>query len=114
MYNSPMRIWDIPPSQLCRKHLLGEHRELHAIWTILTKAKKGYRNHPETKRWANKLTALYIRHDEEVAEMNNRGFRHSSPLSKKLAVGKHTQNDFINTIEEQEEILRTKSCKCLV
>ncbi len=31
-----MRIWDIPPKLLCRNHLLGEHRELHAIWSILT------------------------------------------------------------------------------
>ena len=32
-----MRTWDIPPEKLCRQHLLGEHRELHAIWSIITK-----------------------------------------------------------------------------
>ena len=42
-----MRIWDVPPECLCRQHLLGEHRELHAIWTILTTGKTGYTRHPE-------------------------------------------------------------------
>jgi hypothetical protein len=43
-----MRIWDISPKRLCRNHLLGEHRELHAVWSVLTKGKKGYARHPET------------------------------------------------------------------
>lgn len=48
-----MRIWDIAPKFLCQKHLLGEHRELHAIWNILTiyRGQGGYSKHPETKRW---------------------------------------------------------------
>ncbi len=32
-----MRVWDIHPKHLCRKHLLAEHRELHGLWNILTK-----------------------------------------------------------------------------
>jgi hypothetical protein len=32
----PARIWDADPALLCDRHLLGEHRELHAIWSILT------------------------------------------------------------------------------
>jgi len=51
-----MRIWDIAPEKLCRNHLLGEHRELHAVWAILTKDKKGYSRHPEVLRWKGKLT----------------------------------------------------------
>ena len=31
-----MRVWDIHPKHLCRKHLLAEHRELHGLWNILT------------------------------------------------------------------------------
>ena len=34
-----MRVWDVSPKELCRAHLLGEHRELHAIWTILTQTR---------------------------------------------------------------------------
>jgi len=107
-----MRIWDISPSQLCRKHLLGEHRELHAIWTILTKDKKGYRKHPETKRWEGKLAALYNRHDEEVKEMIKRNYAHHSPLDKTLASGNSTQDIIINTIVEQISLLKNKGCAC--
>jgi len=34
-----MRVGDILPL-LCRQPLLGEHRELHAIWSVITKKKK--------------------------------------------------------------------------
>ena len=64
-----MRIWDIPPDKLCRNHLLGEHNELHAMWNILTQGKTGYANHPETKRWAGKLKALFRVHEGIVQEM---------------------------------------------
>ncbi len=109
-----MRIWDISPVILCRKHLLGEHRELHALWTILSQDKKGYRKHPETIRWEGKLAALFKRHEEEVKEIKRRGWNHYSPLDKKLAVGKNTQTDFVNTIPEQKEILKSKKCDCKV
>ena len=109
-----MRIWDIPPSQLCRKHLLGEHRELHAIWTVLTQDKKGYRKHPETIRWEGKLAALYNRHEEEVAEMLERKYAHHSPLDKALATGRANQDSMVNTIAEQIELLKNKGCQCEV
>lgn len=107
-----MRIWDLPPDQLCRKHLLGEHRELHALWTILTQDKKGYRNHPETKRWEGKLPALFARHEALVAEMGRRGYTHSSPLDQSLSIGEREQDTFVNTIEEQIAILASKGCGC--
>jgi Pyrimidine dimer DNA glycosylase len=43
-----MRIWDLDPPSLCDRHLLGEHRELHAVWSVLTAGKRGHRDHPET------------------------------------------------------------------
>jgi hypothetical protein len=73
-----MRIWDIPPNKLCNRHLLGEHNELHAIWSILTKNKKGFIHHPETKRWKGKLKVLYLRHEQQIKEMEKRGFNHNS------------------------------------
>jgi len=107
-----MRIWDIEPSLLCQKHLLGEHRELHAIWTVITQNKKGYSKHPETKRWKGKLKALYLRHQKLVEEMKKRGYFHKSNLDIKLAIGKERQDVFVNTIEEQIEILKNKNCQC--
>ncbi|HXF48559.1 MAG TPA: pyrimidine dimer DNA glycosylase/endonuclease V [Verrucomicrobiae bacterium] len=107
-----MRIWDIPPKKLCRQHLLGEHRELHALWTILTKGKEGYARHPETLRWRGKTKALYRRHEMLVGEFERRGYRHSTPLSKKLALGRTRQNEFVNTMVEQRRLLKGKKCDC--
>jgi hypothetical protein len=94
--------------------LLGEHRELHGLWNILTKhkGKGGYANHPETKRWVGKTAALYTRHEALVREMEARGYNHASPLDKKLAGGKQIQNDYIDDIATQRELLKTKPCAC--
>lgn len=107
-----MRVWDIKPKLLCRKHLLGEHRELHGLYTILAHDKKGYRQHPETKRWEGKLAALYSRHEQLVKEMERRGYVHASPLEKKFAKGKKIQDAFVHTKKQQLKILREKPCEC--
>jgi len=107
-----MRIWDIPPNLLCNKHLLGEHTELHAIWNILTQNKKGYSNHPETKRWKGKLRSLFGVHEEIVQEMLARGYNHRSPLDKTLAKGNRVQDEFVDPMERQIETLRQKGCCC--
>jgi len=109
-----MRIWDLPPQELCRNHLLGEHRELHAVWAILTKGKRGYAHHPETRRWTGKLKALYLRHEELVFEMRQRGFRHQSPLEESLATGEERQGKFVDSLQQQRLILRRKNCGCRV
>ena len=107
-----MRIWDIQPKKLCRNHLLGEHRELHAIWAIITEKKRGYSHHPETLRWIGKLNALYSRHEKLVKEMQRRGFNHNSILEKRLARGSSKQNVFVDSIENQIKILKAKGCNC--
>lgn len=107
-----MRIWDISPKKLCRNHLLGEHRELHAIWNILTKNKLGYSRHPETLRWRGKLKALFLRHKELVIEMQNRGYNHKSILSVELAKGKARQDKFVDSVKRQIIILKEKKCDC--
>jgi hypothetical protein len=107
-----VRIWDISPQKLCRNRLLGEHRELHAIWSVLVNRKKGYARHPETLRWRGKLKALYGRHQALVSEMTMRGYRHRSPLPKSRAGGSAIQRVFIESRNEQVEILRSKRCHC--
>jgi Pyrimidine dimer DNA glycosylase len=109
-----MRIWDIAPKKLCRNQLLGEHRELHAIWAILTEKKTGYSRHPETMRWRGKLRALYHVHEALVYEMRQRGYRHNSPLNIARAVGGEKQDEFIDPIEQQTVMLRKKKCGCAV
>ena len=109
-----MRIWDVPPGILCRQHLLGEHRELHAVWTILAEGKNGYSAHPETTRWRGKLAALYARHEALVGEMERRGYRHRSPLDPSLATGSPTQDAFVDPVPRQYQILSGKGCACSV
>jgi len=107
-----MRIWDLPPEILCRNHLLGEHRELHAIWSVLTNNKTGYSHHPEVIRWRGRLKALYLRHQILVKEMGNRGYRHNSPLLKKLATGLAKQDLHVDSYEDQVRNLKAKKCAC--
>lgn len=107
-----MRIWDIEPDILCRSHLLGEHRELHGLWNILTRGLDGYSRHPETRRWEGRLAALYARHEALVAEMTRRGYRHQSPLDQALATGSTVQDMYIDPPAAQVEILRGKGCDC--
>lgn len=109
-----MRIWDIHPKKLCRSHLLGEHRELHGLWNILTRhsGKGGYSRHPETLRWVGKQKALYLRHEALVTEFMRRGYNHYTPLDKHFATGSGKQKVFINTIKEQNIILKEKPCEC--
>lgn len=67
----------VPPAMLCRQHLLGEHRELHALVGIISKGTSltGYIDNGlvETDQIEN-------RHTDLVAEMRQRGYNHHSPL----------------------------------
>ena len=108
-----MRIWDVEVRLLCDRHLLGEHRELHAIWTVQTEGKRGYARHPETLRWRGRLAALYARHEAQVAEMARRGFRHASPLDRAHATGETTQTEFVDPLDAQLDRLAQLGCGCV-
>jgi hypothetical protein len=107
-----VRIWDLDARLLCDRHLLGEHRELHGIWSILTSGRTGYAKHPETLRWRGRLAALHARHDQQVAEMGRRGFRHASPLDRNLATGAERQTELVDSVEAQRARLAVKACGC--
>lgn len=74
--------------------------------------KTGYSRHPETLRWHGRLKALYLRHAEEVAEMERRGYSHRSPLPARLATGRAVQDKFIDTPRRQLVLLKAKKCAC--
>ncbi len=76
-----MRIWDINPGYLNRQSLLGEHRELHGIISIITNNKKGYSKHPETLRWVEYGWALTTRHNLLASEMALRNFNERTPVN---------------------------------
>ena len=77
-----MRVWDIHPGYLNRQSLLGEHREIHALVSIVENDKRGYAHHPETLRWKPHLGTLKLRHGQTVTEMTLRGYRHYSPVGQ--------------------------------
>lgn len=107
-----MRVWDqIAPSNLCRQHLLGEHREIHGIWTALTESGAGYQHHPEVKRWRGYEHGLLRRHNKVVEEMEVRGYQHRSPLPNVPICG-NTGNP--PPLDDQVEVLLGKGCDCEV
>ena len=102
-----MRIWDINPGYLNDKSLLGEHVELHGLVSIIVNNKKGYSNHPETKRWVDFPWALNKRHQLLCSEMKLRGFNHMSPL----IIKNNEQNwpqEYIDIPSDQFKILFDK------
>ena len=69
----------VDPKLLCRQHLLGEHREIHALAGIIRRGMKldGYVANGliETRHLAQ-------RHEALAAEMSQRGYQHHSPFSQ--------------------------------
>ncbi len=74
-----MRMWMLPPRKLCRRHLLGEHVEIHmAVASLrLGKSLDGF-----IAKGLLELSSLRKRHDELAEEMVRRGYRHASPLGR--------------------------------
>jgi hypothetical protein len=94
---------------------MAEHRELHAIWSIILSGKRGYSRHPEVLRWRGKLLALSARHEEQVREMEARGYRHLSPLDLSAvprAERGRVQDELLEPVSAQARKLRTKGCSC--
>lgn len=102
-----MRIWDIDAGFLNSQSLLGEHRELHGIHSIIKNGKSGYSRHPETLRWIPYLPALLTRHELLVEEMKLRGFNHQSPLGRD-AITLDWPPFFIDQPAEQYRLLKGK------
>jgi hypothetical protein len=74
-----MRMWLVNPKIMCRKHLLGEHLELHMLVGCLRKQKniKGY-----LENGLADPSLIIDRHRELVAEMKHRGYKHFSPIGE--------------------------------
>lgn len=102
-----MRIWDLNPGYLNRQSLLGEHRELHGIVSIVQNGKRGYSRHPETRRWSKFGWALRQRHELLLAEMRLRGYSHASPVLTRRQPGEWPDT-FLDSPATQFDILRTK------
>lgn len=102
-----MRIWDIHPGYLNRQSLLGEHRELHGLVSIMVNGKQGYSRHPETLRWLGYGWALRQRHRQLAAEMSLRGYKDNTPVLTRARKGEWPQG-YIDEPYRQFQILAIK------
>lgn len=102
-----MRIWDINPGYLNRQSLLGEHRELHGMVSVIVNGKKGYSRHPETLRWIGHGWALHRRHQLLRCEMALRGYRDKTPVEPGDNPG-NWPSSYIDSPFDQFEILKQK------
>ena len=102
-----MRVWDLPAGYLNRQSLLGEHRELHGIHSILTQNKTGYASHPETLRWARTLSGLAMRHRQLAVEMSLRGYVDRTPIRVIMSRAKWP-DVFVTEPADQITLLRGK------
>lgn len=73
-----MRMWMIDPKLLCRKHLLGEHGELHKF--IPSFHKQYSVDNRVSPVVQIELSSYEERHEEIAEEMLRRGMNHKSPL----------------------------------
>ncbi len=108
-----MRVWDIHPGYLSRQNLLGQHAEIHALYSVISGEKDGYANHPETRRWQGRLERLRRVHDLTVLEMDLRGFKHRSPcvplVMKNVFEIKDNAPCYLDTPLEQISIIGYKN-----
>lgn len=75
-----MRMWMVDVSLLCRKHLLGEHGEIH-------KHKHSFEKGHSIKRRVSPIVqiepiSMQARHDELAAEITRRNYNHKSPYTQ--------------------------------
>jgi hypothetical protein len=66
----------VDPEILCRRHLLGEHNEIHKFRSTF---ERGYSIKKRVERNQIEPFSMKSRHDELAEEMMKRGYRHSSP-----------------------------------
>ena len=101
-----MRMWGIYPKLLCRKHLLGEHLEIHMFVGCILKGKniEGY------KKGLVNILCLNSRHHFLAEEMMERGYHHNSPLPS-FHIPEHKSAGYIN-IAENIKALESRCPEC--
>lgn len=107
-----MRMWMLPPAKLCRKHLLGEHNELHMLAGSLMKGKSlaGF-----IRNGLLEPAQIRARHDELAEAMRARGYNHASPLPEyEAALARYPAEVREATVDvaQSAEDLRARCADC--
>lgn len=104
-----MRMWFISPKLLCSRHIRGEHQECHCAYKAYT---SGNFN---CKGFVNGLVdfiRLKDRHDELVAEMKARGWKHDD---LEIIENVNLESAPININHNLDELkIRCKDCRELI
>lgn len=104
-----MRMWGVPTANMCRKHLLGEHVEMHMFVGAINKSKniQGY-----IEKGLVDVQEIISRHDILAKEMIKRGYKHTSPLPNfRIDL---TVTGEINVKENQQELNnRCEICRAM-
>jgi len=97
-------MWKVDPRWMCRKHLLGEHVEMHMFYGTIKKgiSIEGYVVTGLVETWEIKA-----RHDELALEMERRGYNHASPMLEFEVV----PEGYIDVAESTRELIhRCQEC----
>jgi hypothetical protein len=71
-----MRVWTVPFGELDNQRVLGQHVEIHMLWSLITKHHRKFMGWEDPKyRWY-----LWQVHRRIVEEMVIRGIAHHSPI----------------------------------
>jgi hypothetical protein len=102
-----MRMWMVDPSIMCRKHLLGEHVECHMFLGCMIKniSLNGY-----IENNLFEVLSLFTRHAELSMEMENRNYKHKSPLSLGIYLSHYKK--YQNVIIDREQSLMDLLNRC--
>jgi hypothetical protein len=94
-----MRMWMVNPEFMCRKHLLGEHVELHMLVGHINKGRSidGF-----IKNNLIEPQFIHQRHDSLVKEMFRRGYKHQSPL---VPIDIDVPNATVDVCESMSDLL---------
>jgi hypothetical protein len=102
-----MRMWMVNPAVMCKRHLLGEHVECHMLVGHLQR-KRRITNYIKSNLLQPK--SLRKRHDQLVAEMENRQMLHKSPLPE-YDPSYFPEGNRIYTVNAEESLIElSKRC----
>ena len=93
-----MRMWMVDPIILCRKHLFGEHVEIHMF---IGAVDRGYSVKGYLEKGLLEVHSLYSRHEELAREMKRRNYRHNSEID-----GKWKQVEELGSIDREKNLKR--------
>lgn len=100
-----MRMWMVNPATMCRAHLLGEHRELHALCGMI---RKGISLQGYIDKDLIEPQHIVARHEQLVREMERRGYNHQSPIDAPYSELTH---DIDRAASARELFRRCSACR---